>query len=74
MFDLFFGWLETECSERHLEMLHLNGTSAILVEEVEGFFDLLLLFFSELLPDDAFLFALGLHVREPTIYILNIIS
>lgn len=44
---LFFGF-EAKGSHSNLELLSINALGTICIEQIEGFFDLLLLFFSEL--------------------------
>ena len=47
--DLLFLRLETQRAHRHLQLLGVDGATAVGVEEVEGLLDLLLLLLSELL-------------------------
>merc|ERR550537_2145796 len=49
LLDLFFFWLEAQRTHGNFQLLRVNASAPICVEQIEGFLDLLLLLFSKLL-------------------------
>ena len=49
VFDLIFGWFESQSSEGHFKLLGLYGSRTTSVEQIEGFFNFLFLRIAQLL-------------------------
>lgn len=69
--DFLLFRLEAECAHGNLELFRVDLPGPLRVEQVERFFDFLLLFFSQLLSSGAFAFYRGLALLSVLLHLYS---